>query len=99
MFPLSNPRTCRPVLTDLGALPARRVREAATRRNEQRVAKQSERPLQQAQTKVRLPGAVATPTQRLQTRTFHLLGTSLLEMAVPLIYLHFTLGYFRAASE
>ena len=66
-FPLIGPHTCCPAPHGPGCafaegrvLPTRRVGEAAIRL-ERRAAKQNERPSQQAQRIVRLPGAAATP--------------------------------------
>jgi hypothetical protein len=66
-FPLTSPRICCPAPHEPGCafaegrvLPTHRAGEAAIRL-ERRAAKQNERPLQQAQTIVLLPGAAAKP--------------------------------------
>ena len=100
-FPLTNPRTCCPAPHGPGCafaegrvLPTRRVGEAAIR-PERRAAKQNERPLQQAQGTVRLPGVAATPAHThthatparqswMSARRY--LSTPLLEMAIPLVF-------------
>ena len=100
-FPHTNPRTCRPAPHGPGCafaegrvLPTRRVGEAAIRL-ERRAAKQNERPLQQAQGIVRLPGAAAAPAHTHTHATLarqswtssrrHIQSPPLLEMAFPLV--------------
>jgi hypothetical protein len=101
LFSSYKSRTCCPAPHGPGcafaedrALPTRRVGEAAIK-PERRAAKQNERPLQQAQIVVRLPGAAATPAhtythatparQSWMSARRHKQSPPLSEMAFPLV--------------
>ena len=100
-FPLKSPRTCCSAPHGPGCafdagrvLPTRRVGEAAIRL-ERRAAKQNERPFQQVQGVVRLPGAAATPAhtythptparQSWMSACRHIQSPPLSEVAFPLV--------------
>jgi hypothetical protein len=89
-------------------LPTRRVGEASIRL-ERRAAKQNERPLQQAQRIVRLPGATATPAHSYTHPTparqswisagRHIQSPPLPEMAFPLVCRSLYPGAFVPSGE